>query len=87
MNILFIYLGRRGGGSLYTLFTARALHELGNCVDVFCSQENENLVDFSKEKFRFQSFIVAHSIVQIISRFIYLLTLISKVIAHLLKQI
>lgn len=81
MNILVIYLGRRGGGSLYTLFTARALHELGNCIDVFCSEDNDNLVDFSKENFRFKSFVVAHTVKQIITRFVYLLTLVRKVIA------
>lgn len=80
MNILVIYLGRRGGGSLYTLFMAKALHELGNCIDVFCSQENDNLVDFSKENFRLQPFIVAHSIKQIVTRFVYLLALIGKVV-------
>ena len=59
---------------------ARALHEIGNCIDVFCSQENDNLIDFSKENFQLQSFIVAHTVKQIITRFIYLLTLVSKVI-------
>lgn len=80
MNILVIYLGRRGGGSLYTLFMAKALHELGNCIDVFCSQENDNLVDFSKENFRLQPFIVAHTVKQILTRFVYLITLVRKVI-------
>ncbi len=81
MKILIIYLGRRGGGSLYTLFTARALHEQGNRVEVFCSEENDNLVDFSKENFRVQSFVVAHTVKQIMTRFAHLLSLACKVIA------
>ena len=80
MKVLLIYLGRRGGGSLYTLFTAKALYEHGNYVDVFCSKENDNLVDFLKEKFRCQSFIVAHTVKQIITRFTYFPILLFKVI-------
>ena len=65
--MLLVYLGKKGGGSLYTLHLARAL-EKEIALSVIISTENEHINEFSTLSVDLGKVPVAHSVVQLLTR-------------------
>ena len=74
-TVKIIYLGRRGGGSNYTLMLTKSLIRSGASVDLFISRSNEQLDELMDAGANNYVVTAAHSYFQIITRIGSLFTL------------
>lgn len=67
--VIIAYLGRRGGGSLYSLHLASAIEQEGANVCTLVSARNEDILLFRSKLKALESIAVAHTKIELVTKF------------------